>query len=232
METTTEPATTAPEATPPTPTPETGDATPTPSATTPPTVEDPTSPDGGSTPPGKDEDGDATKDPRVEAANREAATYRRKLREAEEKLREREEADLSEAERAKKRAEEAEAERERIASELRSARVEAAVTAEAAKLRFRDPADAMAFVRPDDLIFDDDGKPTNSAEVVQRIAHERGYLIAPATSNSSTGAPASGPEREETFDERRRRIFGGSSRGSAFDSPESRGGGVVAPRPE
>lgn len=212
------------------PTPSTGDETTTPAPTAaPPVAEDPTSTDGGSTPPDKDGDGDDHRNKaQVEAANREAATYRRKLREAEEKLRAREEADLTEAERAKKRAEEAEALAQQREDELRSARVETAVTAEAAKLRFRDPRDAMAFVRPDSLTFDDDGKPTNAAEEVQRIAHERGYLIQPATSNSSTGAPASGPEREETFDEKRRRIFGGARGGSAFDNPEARGGGVIA----
>lgn len=225
---TTDEAASGPEPT--TPTPETGTETTTPpaAAATPP-AEEPTSPDGGSTPPGKGEDGDDQRTKaQVEAANREAATYRRKLREAEEKLRTREEADLSEAERAKKRAEEAEKLAEARASELRDARVETAVTAEAARLRFRDPADAMAFVSLDDLDFDEDGKPTNVAEIVRAIAQSRGYLIAPAASNSSTGAPASGPEREETFDEKRRRIFGGARGGSAFDNPETRGGGVIA----
>lgn len=212
---------------------------------TPPEGTDPSTPDpeGGSTvpegeaAPGAEVDqgstveateGKETQDAKYEALRKEAAANRRRAKAAEEKLRLREEAELSEKERADKRAQEAEARALAAETRARDARLEVAVTNAATALRFEKAPQALAILKAEKLdrvTFDEEtGIPENVEELVKEIGTENPNLIRPATTPSSTGAPASDSDRGETDEDRYRRIFGGQRGAPAFS-----GGGVVTP---
>lgn len=108
----------------------------------------------------------------VSKLNRENAEHRRKVRELEAKLKEREDADLSETDKLKKRAEEAEA---RVtASQVRIAKAEVKAAAAAAKIV--DPEAAYKLVR-DDITFDKDGEPENVDALIADLVKKSPYLL-------------------------------------------------------
>lgn len=120
----------------------------------------------------------------------EAAAYRRRVRELEAKLREYEEAQMSEQERLRKRL--AELEREQ-AEQLRHrqelvVRYEAMLAAQ--KLGIVDPDAAYRLMDLAAIEFDDDGRPTNVEAVMRQLLQQRPYLA--PQSQLSPSNPATG----------------------------------------
>lgn len=122
----------------------------------------------------------------VESLRTENAARRVKEKEALDKLAEyeaaeaeRAKAEMSEAERAKAEAEEEKTARERAEQALVDERKRNAVISEAAKLKFRDPEDALVHIDLDDISMTDEGRPhkTSIESAVKKVAESKKYLI-------------------------------------------------------
>jgi hypothetical protein len=123
----------------------------------------------------------------VKKLRSEAAKYRVQAREAQDKLSEKEKAEMSEAERAKVEAEEAKAEAENLRSELRRERFQSALMSEASNQKFTDPTDVIALISQEDITIDEDGTPNRKSlkAAIERIAKAKPYLL--TTTNSGSG---------------------------------------------
>lgn len=127
----------------------------------------------------------------------EANSLRKRLRELEERDAAAEAAKLTETERIQR-------ERDAMAKELadlkeagRRQSIESAAIAAAARIGYANPADAMAFIAPEDIQTGDDGMPTNIEALVAKVAKERPYLAPPKSAGSAdvtaSGARAASP---------------------------------------
>lgn len=131
---------------------------------------------------------DPPKDPKVfdeayvKTLRTEAAANRKKADELEAKLKEREDADLSEAQKLAKRAEDAEA--KVTASQGRVARAESKV--KAAELNIINPDTAYKLIK-DDITFDKDGEPENLTELLTALVKDNPFLV--KTDQQSSGNP-------------------------------------------
>lgn len=172
------------------------------------------------------EDGhDAAGDPRVAALSKENAATRRKLREAEQRLAEYERAQLSEVDRLKAEADDAKRALEEVRAEQARDKAESRVIAAAAAQRAVDPDAVWLLVRDAALAAGDD---LDAQQLVKDTLKAKPYLQAPMSSgrDADPARSTSGP-REETDDQRRARLRGGSVAG--FFDPKTaaqRGGGV------
>ena len=146
----------------------------------------------GQAPDSTPQDGDENE--KVKRANAEAAKYRREVRELQEALRKREEADLSELEKANKRAQEAEARAEAAEQRARERLLEVAVTQAATKLKFRDPEDALSMIRTR-VELDDDGQPQNVEPLLKDLLKEKPYLA-----SATEGLDGSGGRKADRDD--------------------------------
>lgn len=138
----------------------------------------------------------------VKDLRKESAKYRLKAKELEEKLREYEERDLSELEKLKKRAEEAEQQAMSLKSSIEQREVRYALTLEATRMNFHDPADAFNNVNVADLDFDEDGTPTRKSvqKALKTLAEQKPYLVKETVAGSADGgARGAGPA---SFDSR------------------------------
>lgn len=173
------------------------------------------------------EDATSKPDPRVQEANREAAATRRKLREAEARLAELEQASMSEAEKAVKRAEDAEARAAQAEAKLRDQQVRAAVYAESDKLKAVAPSDVYAIVRDDIAAAGDDA---DIPSIVKAALDERPHLIRQASSGAPANAGREQGSGDKTDAEMREWIYGRAG-GGIFDAKRAaeRGGGVQIP---
>lgn len=143
---------------------------------------------------GKGKSQDPPKDPALVAAENEAKKLRHEKRQAEwyaaeaaEKLRQKELAELSEAEREKKARIEAETELKALRTSMVENEVRFAVLAEAAKLNVIDPEAAYRLIDREAVIIEN-GKPTNVAEVVKALVEKAPYLL--KAGNGSGSGPA------------------------------------------
>lgn len=168
---------------------------------------------------------DDAEDARVAALSKEAAAYRRRLRELEAKVAEHEREQMSEADRLRAEAAEAKAALEQERAERIRDRLRADVLSEAAKQRAVDPDAVYALLR-DDL--DAAGVDANVADLVKAKLKAKPYLVArPSTGSDADPARSHASDRPETDDQMRARLRGDGA--AAFFDPKraaERGGGV------
>lgn len=131
-------------------------------------------------------------DPRVEAANREAAKYRRELRDLQAWKEQQEAAQLSEAERLQKAATTAEARATTAEARARAAALQVAIltAAPAVNLLPAAYADALKLLNADLVEWDDaTGDPTRASvkRALEALVKDRPYLV------NTAPAPAPGP---------------------------------------
>lgn len=192
-------------------------------------------------------DDNDTDDPRVKRANREAAGYRRQLRE-EQQAREALEARLKALEKGKEGepdvaaqlAEERQA-REAATERVRKVSLKAEVATLAPAVKLADVDTALALLKTDELEWKDDQPTTESVkDALEALLELKPFLVVkeatpPGTAKSGTGGTAGaagsgGKAPAETDDQRRARLRGAGST-SVWD-PETAarlGGGVVQP---
>jgi Skp family chaperone for outer membrane proteins len=131
---------------------------------------------------------------------RQKAQYQQQLKGAEEvkkRLQEIEDADKSELQKAQDRA----AELERRATEAEKAQretlYEAAVIAEAASKHVADPRDVARLLNRADIVFGDDGSPTNISDVVDSLLKAKPYLVTGGAGPVDQGARGGGVQADQ-----------------------------------
>ncbi len=132
----------------------------------------------------------------------ESAKYRKRAQEAEAKVKEQEQADLSAIEKAEAAAKDATGRVTQLENLLHAERTRNAVTLAAAKMSFRDASDALSMIDTDDLTYDDEtGKPTAKSinGALQRLAKDKPYLVDTGAGSADGGARGdTGEITEET----------------------------------
>jgi hypothetical protein len=116
----------------------------------------------------------------VQDLRSESAKYRRRAQEAEAKVKEHDEAQMSELEKAQTQATESQKEIEGLRNLLSAERTRNAVTLEATNMKFQDPADALAMIDVSELNIDDEtGKPTTKSVqgALNRLVKDKPYLV-------------------------------------------------------
>lgn len=113
-----------------------------------------------------------------------------------------EEAQLSEIDRIKKQYAETQAERESLLQELQQTRIQHAVMAQATTLNFIHPEIASKLVDWSELEYNEQGHPTNTAKLLEKLAKAMPELIratqAPTQSESTTTQPATPTQTAST----------------------------------
>lgn len=125
----------------------------------------------------------------------EAAAHRKEASELKQKVKEHEDAQLSETDRLTKQAQEAQ-EQARTATEKATQRITRAVAiAEASKLGFTDPSDAIALLDMSKIERDDDGEPTNIGDLLGVLATSKPYLLSTGSTDATPHVGATNPSR-------------------------------------
>lgn len=125
---------------------------------------------------------DPPKDPKVfdeeyvRGLRSEAAANRKKAEALEAKLKERDDADLSETDRLKKAAQEATDKLTATETRARERLAKAEVKTAAVAANIIDPDTAFVLLR-DKIEFDDDGEPKDVAKLIEALAKEKPYLV-------------------------------------------------------
>jgi hypothetical protein len=134
----------------------------------------------------------------VEGLRKEAADNRRKAVAAEAKLKEQDDAKLSETERLQKERDEATARAEQTEARARQRVIRSEVRVVASELGFADPSDAHRFLDDDAIELDDDGEPKNVKALLEKLAKDKPYLLkaedkrnGPPDTPRSNGGPKS-----------------------------------------
>lgn len=158
----------------------------------------------------------------IKKLRREAASWRTKLRQAEEAEAARERAEMTELERVKadlesERQARAQAEEQRQAQLVRTQVITAAV-----KLEFEDPEDAMRYLDLSALEVDEAGAVDGLDAALQALAKAKPYLIKTTAGTISPTNPAGGRQAPSSDQMKREYLYGRAS--NVFD-----GGGVVWP---
>jgi hypothetical protein len=131
----------------------------------------------------------------VQQLRREAAENRVKRSEAEKKLKEFEDAQLSEAEKAKKEASEAKAQLEQMQGQLRERTIRAEIGALAAKLKLADVDAAFQLMNRSAVEFDDEGRAKNVEALLTSLVKDKPFLVSQTGVTTST----TNPPRAQTF---------------------------------
>jgi hypothetical protein len=180
---------------------------------------------------GDDAGNGKSEDPEVRKLKRENQRLRRERNAANEAAEEARRKELSEAERAKEDAERAKAEAEQARKEAQALRVETAVTAAASKLKFHDPADALALLPEGAVTIGDDGTVEGVEDALKELAERKPHLVNRSGGDAgdvlNSGAGKGNPRTESDLDRARRLGLarGGTGRRISFS-----GGGVVSPK--
>ena len=159
----------------------------------------------------------------LKKVRKEAASYRTKLRKAEEDDEARKKAEMSETERLKAELKEAQAKAEESERQATETMLRMSVVAAAAKAGFNDPSDAWGMIDRATLEVSEDGTVTGVDEAVAGLLKDKPYLVKTTKGTITATNPQSGALAESDAD-KRSRLFG--VRKSAFWD----GGGVVVPR--
>lgn len=160
----------------------------------------------------------------VKQLRREAASWRTKLRTAEEAEEQRRRSEMTELERLKadleaERQARAQAEQQRTQQLLRTQVISAA-----AKAGLNDPEDAVRMLDTSEMTVADDGTVDGLEEALGALLKAKPYLIKSTSGMISPTNPAGGQQR--TSDEQlRNELFGGRSKPALFE-----GGGVYMPQ--
>ena len=112
----------------------------------------------------------------VQKIRREAAEYRKRLRELEKALKEKEEAELSEQEKLRRRVAEYEARLAELERERQERTLQYEVKLRAAAMGIVDPDAAWRLLDLAAIEFDEDGTPTNIDEALQALVQAKPYL--------------------------------------------------------
>lgn len=132
----------------------------------------------------------------VQQLRREAAENRVKRTEAERKLKDIEDAQLSEAEKAKKEATEAKAQLEQLQIQLRERSIRAEIGALATKLKLADVDAAFQLMNRSSVEFDDQGGPQNVETLLTSLVKDKPFLVSQTGVTTSTTNP---PRAQTTF---------------------------------
>ena len=136
-----------------------------------------------------DDDGDTFSRSYVEKLRQEAAANRKKAKDAEAKLQKQDRAKLDAKERAELEKADAQKERDDALAELRAAKLESALLAEAGKKNFHDAADVIGLIKVTDLDVGEDGLPLPESikKAVADLAKNKPHLIKTKSSGSGDG---------------------------------------------
>ena len=169
-------------------------------------------------------------DPRVSKANQEAARYRTELRATQERLKELERAQMSELERARAERDEATQQAAQLRAEREIEALRAATAVAASRLNLHDPEDALRLIGAD--VAPENVEAELAALIERKPSLARQATPAKPSAGATPGHTASQPppQRQETLEERRRRIYSGGrpNAGNALDPDTAirSGGGV------
>lgn len=145
--------------------------------------------DTGSTPPegdGEQTGGSQATPTELAALRKEAAKYRRELRTAQEKLREHEQAQLSETERLQQRVKELEGEVESARTQAKRATLRSTVAASAQKLGFLNPSVAHRLIDDEAIEWDGD-QPKNLEALLRDLLRSDPYLARAGSADGGEG---------------------------------------------
>jgi hypothetical protein len=129
----------------------------------------------------------------------EAAEYRKRLRELEQKAQEQENAKLSETERLQKRLAELEREQAAYQRERQERTLKYETMLAASRLGIVDPDAAYRLLDPTSIEFAEDGTPKNTEQVLKDLLKARPYLAATATAGSPTNPARATTAEDDQF---------------------------------
>ena len=146
----------------------------------------------------------------VKRLRAEAASYRKRLRELEEKVKRYEDEKLSEQERLQKRLAELEQEHTQVLADMEALRLRHAVERAASKLGFRNPEDAYQLADLSGVQIGEDGAVEGVEAALKALAKERPYLLRQQENGqgASIDATQSGKGKTEPDLEALQRRFG------------------------
>lgn len=164
----------------------------------------------------------------LKEARDDAIKWRARLRELEAAQKQRDDAELSEAERQAKRLQELEAELAERDSTTRRLALESAVALRSNALGIVDAEVAVAMLDRDALEYDADGRPDPASldDALRRLIKQKPYLKVQQAAGSPAN-PARSEPMGETDAQRRARLFGGNAGIFEPDAARRLGGGVV-----
>lgn len=154
----------------------------------------------------------------VKELRSESAGYRKRAQEAETKLKEYEQAQMSELEKAQTIATEAAERASQLENQLQAERVRNAVVLTATEMSFLDPSDALNLIDLQTLNFDEEtGRPSTKSVkgALERLANAKPYLVGSKQPGSADGGARGEPgelTREEKiagYGEQIQQRFGG-----------------------
>lgn len=141
----------------------------------------------------------------VDSIRSESAKYRKRAQDAEEQVKKHDHEQMSELEKAQSEATDAVAKVEGLENLLAGERTRNAVTLEATKMSFQDPADALSLIDVNDLNIDDETKRPTSKSVqgaLKTLVKDKPYLVKEAGKPGSADGGAGGGAGELTEEEK------------------------------
>ncbi len=126
----------------------------------------------------------------VRQLRREAADYRKRLRELEQTVKQHEEAKLSESERLQKRLAELERQQATYQRERQERTLKYETMLVASRLGIVDPEAAYKLLDTARIEFDEDGTPRNIEAALKELVKAKAYLAAPPTASGSLTNPS------------------------------------------
>jgi len=157
----------------------------------------------------------------LKEANKEAAARRKQVESFEAKEAAATEAGKTETQKLNDQIAKLQAERDGAVTLAQDRLIRSSAVSEAARLQFRDPADALSFIDKAKLKVADDGTVDGLTAQLEALAKAKPYLLATTLFGlQSPSNPGSGAQQGETREQKRARMFGGSS-------GQSLGGGYV-----
>lgn len=143
----------------------------------------------------------------VKSLRREAASWRTKLRQAEEAEEQRKRSEMTELEKLKADLEAERQARAKAEEQRRGQLLRTQVITAAARIGFNDPDDALRMIDAASLEVDDQGAVDGLDAALQALAKAKPYLIKSTTGTISPTNPAGGPQRT-TQEQLRQEMFG------------------------
>ncbi len=141
----------------------------------------------------------------VDSIRSESAKYRKRAQDAEEQVKKHDQDQMSELEKAQSQATDAEAKVDGLENLLAGERTRNAVTLEATKMAFQDPADALSLIDVNDLNIDDETKRPTTKSVqgaLKTLVKDKPYLVKEAPKPGSADGGAGGGAGDLTEEEK------------------------------
>lgn len=134
----------------------------------------------------------------LKRANAEAKEHREARQELQKFKEQIENEKLSEKERLEKLLAKEQKERADFILRTQDRLVSSELRAQAARLGFADPSDAVAMLKRAELEFDDDGIPTNAESLLKEMLKAKPYLAGKSAPTAQTAGGATSPARSQT----------------------------------